>query len=57
MPGRDPSARHEPEDRARYDESTHPDRTVDDLEDQILGQRYDQQREEPAEGIEGSEPT
>lgn len=47
---------HEPEDRTLYEESAQPERTVDELEQRVLGYRHDQIREEPDEETAGAEP-
>lgn len=48
---------HRPEERTLHEEAAHPEQTVDQLEEQVLGQVHDQERENTDESDAGTEPS
>ena len=48
---------HRPEDRTRHEEAARPERTVDKLEERVLGETHDQEREAADEADAGTEPS
>jgi hypothetical protein len=45
-----------PDERTLHEESAQPERTVDELEQRLLGRPHDQVRDEPKDETAGAEP-
>jgi hypothetical protein len=56
MTERDHARHQEPDERTLHDETAAPEQTVDALEEQVLGGRHDQRREQAGDATAGVEP-